>query len=144
MICTLSDILKYEHPAVVKRFQKEFPQKANEAEVIFQDLLRFFWLSEKHDQDRRNDVTNPDLKFVFIMDEEMKAIDQMWHIFLLYTKDYMDFCEKYFKQYIHHLPDIVPNMPQDPVAFEQNLERFLNYTFDHLGEGAVRRWFSEN
>lgn len=144
MICTLSDILKYEHPAVVKRFQKEFPQKASEAEVIFQDLMRFFWLSEKHHQDRMKDITNSDLKFVFIMDEEMKAIDQMWHVFLLYTKDYMDFCERYFKQYIHHLPDIVPNMEQNPEAFELNLERFLNYTFDNLGEGAVRRWFSEN
>ncbi|MGE3611766.1 MAG: hypothetical protein AB7I27_19410 [Bacteriovoracaceae bacterium] len=68
----------------------------------------------------------------------------MWHIFLLYTKDYMEFCDKYFKQYIHHLPDIVPNMPQDPEAFEQNLSRFLNYCFDHLGEDVVKRWFNEN
>ena len=117
---------------------------AGQASMIFKDLLSFFWLSEKHHQDQLRDAKKPELDFVFIMDEEMKAIDQMWHVFLLYTKDYTDFCEIYFKQYIHHLPDIVPNMPQDPAAFELNLEKFLNYTFDNLGEGAVKRWFSEN
>jgi hypothetical protein len=77
------------------------------------------------------------------MDEEMKAIDQMWHVFLLYTKDYMDFCNEYFGEYIHHLPDIVPGLPQDENAFETNLSRFLNYNYDLLGEEVIRRWFSE-
>jgi hypothetical protein len=28
----------------------------------------------------------------------------MWHCFILFTKDYADFCQKYFGYYIHHLP----------------------------------------
>lgn len=143
MLSSLNDILGFEHPAVVNRFRKEFPERAQDADIIFKDLLRFFWASEKHEVERRNNPQNENLDFVYIMDEEMKPIDQMWHIFLLYTKDYMDFCERYFKQYIHHVPDIVPGMPQDPKAFEKNLERFLNYSYDILGEETVKRWFSE-
>lgn len=143
MTTSLNEILAYEHPAVVNRFKKEYPQLANEAEMIFQDLLRFFWASEKHHQEQVDRPEDEDLKFTFIMDEAMKPIDQIWHIFLLYTKDYMDFCERYFKQYIHHLPDIVPDMPQDELAFEQNLRRFLSFCYDHLGEGTVIRWFRE-
>ena len=35
----------------------------------------------------------------------MKEIDDMWHTFLLFTKDYADFCEKYIGKYFHHSPN---------------------------------------
>lgn len=144
MICSREEIIKFTHPGVIARFKKEYPERASEAGIIFEDLLNFFWASNKHDLDQRLAPDNKELKFIFIMDEDMKIIDQMWHIFLLYTKDYMDFCEKYFKQYIHHLPDIVPNMPQSTEEFEINLERFLSYCYDNLDENTVRRWFAES
>lgn len=144
MQTSLNQLLSYEHPAVINRFQREFPQNAHQAEIIFKDLLRFFWATEKHEMDRHQNPLHEGFDFLFIMDEEMKAIDQMWHVFLLYTQDYADFCSKYFNQYIHHLPDIVPNLSQDEEEFEKNLNRFLNYCYDTLGEETVRRWFSEN
>lgn len=136
----LKEILEYQHPAVVRRFKKEYPNRAEEAETIFSDLLRFFWASKKHELDRGKEAS---LDFVFIMDEDMKAIDQMWHVFLLYTQDYMDFCERYFGEYLHHLPDIVPTL--NPASFdpEENLARFLDYNYELLGEPVIRRWFSE-
>jgi hypothetical protein len=143
MKTTLNEILTYEHPAVVNRFKKEHPEFQDRAETIFKDLIRFFWASELHEKLKSSQPDNKDLDFVFIMDEEMRRIDQIWHIFLLYTKDYEDFCQKYFGQFIHHLPDIVPNMPQDPIAFEDNLSKFLHFTYENLGEGTVRRWFNE-
>jgi hypothetical protein len=139
----LHEITAYKHPAVVARFQKEHPARAADAEEIFTDLMRFFWASQKHHRDRQANPKNPAFDFMFIMDEEMKGIDLMWHVFLLYTKDYMEFCSRYFGEYIHHLPDIVPNLPQDPEAFEANLKKFLSYTYDNLGESVLRRWFRE-
>lgn len=143
MNCTIEEILNYENPAVVKRFSRDFPEYKENADGIFRDLLRFFWASEKHHQDFKKNPKNKDLDFVYIMDEQMKPIDQLWHVFLLYTKDYMDFCNKYFNQYIHHLPDIVPGMPQNNEAFELNLNKFLNYNYDLLGEAVIKRWFGE-
>lgn len=142
---SLNEVLQYENPAVVARFKKEFPAKTAVAEVIFKDLLRFFWASKQHEMAK---AKNPDpaLKFIFIMDEEMKEIDQIWHVFLLYTRDYMDFCQKYFGEYLHHQPDIVPLLEKGAVDtttnFEVNLEKFLNYNLDVLGEDVIKRWFA--
>lgn len=142
MLCTLNEILEYKNPAVVQRFQKECPEKADQAEDIFQDLLRFFWGTKKHLQDRQQHAT-PELDFVYIMEEEMRSIDHMWHIFLLYTRDYMAFCDRYFGEYLHHQPDLVPLFEAKGISFEQNLERFLNYNYDLLGENVIRRWFAQ-
>lgn len=141
MLATLDEVLSYKHPAVVRRFQKDHPQKADQAEELFEDLMRFFWSSKKHALDRQAQPKNDALNFVYIMDEEMRDIDQMWHVFLLYTKDYMDFCHKYFGEYLHHLPDIVPTFEKGSFDFETNLVKFLDYVYDNLGEDVLKRWF---
>jgi hypothetical protein len=33
-----------------------------------------------------------------------KVLDQLWHVFLLYTRDYMDFCDILGGGFIHHVP----------------------------------------
>jgi hypothetical protein len=66
----------------------------------------------------------------------------MWHEFILFTKDYSDFCEKYFGEYMHHLPNIFDNMPRPRDAVEADVEKLLLYIYDHLGENTVRVWFS--
>ena len=30
------------------------------------------------------------------------VVDKAWHLFIIHTKLYMDFCNKYFGKYIHH------------------------------------------
>ena len=142
MKTTLEEILAYRHPRVEERFCRFFKKTPEEAEQTFADLMRFFWASEKHEQDKTS-LKQDNLDFVFIMDEAMKPIDDIWHIFLLYTKDYMEFCDKYFGEYIHHLPDIVPGMDHTPEQFEENLTRFINYNYDLLGHETIERWFGE-
>jgi hypothetical protein len=142
MHSSLSEVLKYQHPAVVRRFQKDHPEKAGQAEQLFSDLLRFFWASKNHQILRARAPEKAELNFVFIMDEEMRDIDQMWHVFLLYTQDYMEFCDRYFAEYLHHKPDVVPNFEKGAFDFETNLEKFLAYTYDTLGPEVVERWFS--
>ena len=136
-----NEVLNYTHPAVIRRFAKEFPDMADKSEVIFSDLMKFFWAGRRH-EDLKKEGMAPELDFIYIMDEEMKPIDQMWHIFLLYTNDYMDFCHKYFGEYLHHLPDIVDRMEADGKNFDGNLEKFLSFSYDHLGEEVIRRWYS--
>ncbi|MEK6553944.1 MAG: hypothetical protein AABZ31_01790 [Bdellovibrionota bacterium] len=141
MQTTLNELLAFRHDGVINRYKRDFPADAARAEDLFTDLMTFFWASKKHELER---LSNPDIEnldFTFIMDEEMLEIDKMWHIFLLYTKDYMDFCEKYFGEFLHHLPDVVPNRKITPFDVEMNLQKFLSYVFDNLGEDFVRRWF---
>jgi hypothetical protein len=144
MLKSLEEISSYSHPAVVRRFQKEHPDHAEQAEQLFKDLLIFFWASKKHSLDRKKNPDDDALNFIFIMDAEMRYIDQMWHIFLLYTKDYMEFCANNFDEYLHHLPDVVPTFKKGSFEFNSNLEKFLSYIFDNLGEEVVRRWFAQS
>lgn len=141
---TLEELLSYEHPAVVRRFKKDHPAKADKAEELFRDLLRFFWTSKKHQLERQTNPEKKELDFVFIMDEEMRDIDQIWHVFLLYTQDYMEFCEKYFGEYLHHKPDVVPNFEKGRFDFDSNLIKFLDYVYDNLGQKVVERWFAHS
>lgn len=142
MNCSLSEILEYKNQPVVNRFKKEYPEKANRAEDIFSDLLRFFWGTKKHASDRIRNPNNIGLEFFFIMDNDMKEIDQMWHLFLLYTREYADFCQRYFGEFLHHQPDLVPLFEKQGFEFYTNLERFLKYTYEIFGEEVIRRWFA--
>lgn len=142
MLCSLDKILTYKNPAVVKRFQKDFPEKAARAEDLFGDLMRFFWGTKNQTLERLNAPMDPRLDFVYIMDDEMREIDQMWHIFLLYTRDYMDFCQDHFGEYLHHQPDLVPIFEKAGFKFETNLEKFLDYNYELFGADVIRRWFS--
>jgi hypothetical protein len=141
---SLQEMLSYHHPQVIRRFKKELPDHAHLAEEVFQDLMRFFWASRKHEMEKAQHPQKEELDFIYIMDEEMRLIDQMWHIFLLYTQDYMDFCLKFFGEYLHHLPDIVDEMKEseEVMSFEANLEKFLSFTYDQLGEETIRRWYA--
>lgn len=141
-LCKLSEILDYKNPGVIRRFQKENPQKSDRAEQIFEDLKLFFWGTRRHLLDKNQAPHDEALNFFFIMDDDMREIDQMWHIFLLYTRDYMEFCQKHFGEYLHHQPDLVPVFETRGFEFETNLEKFLNYNVDLFGEDVLRRWFS--
>jgi hypothetical protein len=34
-----------------------------------------------------------------------KQIDEIWHAHILYTQDYLKFCDKVFGHYLDHLPN---------------------------------------
>ena len=142
MKASLEEMRQYRHPQVIRRFVRDYPEMADSAEIIFEDLMLFFWASKNHEEEKKMNPHRADLDFIYIMDEEMKGIDLMWHIFLLYTKDYAEFCEKYFGQFLHHLPEIVDPDETENQKFNLNLERFLNYSYDLLGEEVIRRWYA--
>lgn len=41
-----------------------------------------------------------------------KQVDQGWHAFILYTREYTEFCERLAGGYIHHTPDDGPTGPR--------------------------------
>ncbi|WP_449061229.1 glycine-rich domain-containing protein [Planomonospora algeriensis] len=47
-----------------------------------------------------------------------KAVDPGWHIFLEYSQEYADFCERIAGRFLHHVPDDAPGARpvSDPAA----------------------------
>lgn len=89
-----------------------------------------------------SDPNNDQLPARCVMMRSMQEIDEMWHEFILFTQDYMDFCQQYFGEYLHHLPNLPVTMPLTPEQTEQEVDKLLSYVYDHLGEETVRVWFA--
>jgi hypothetical protein len=134
----LDMVLGYQNPAVLNLYRQNYPHNKLSAEEAWQEMLKYLWLSQKHAADRQENVAN--LPSRCIMLQSMLEIDQMWHEFILFTKDYQDFCWQYFGAFIHHLPNLFDTMPISPEQAETDLVRLLPYIYDQLGEQTLRTW----
>jgi len=142
MLPPLNELLTYSNPHLLARYKKEFPDNSLSAEQALTELLKYFWLCEKHRQDREANPTDEELNFHCAIHAEMHEIDDMWHTFLLFTKDYTDFGHKYFGKFLHHVPEVSEEKPSD-AEYETDLSRYLSYAYDQLGEETIRTWFKE-
>src|SRR6187200_2054423 len=106
MLPDLNQLLKYKNPLVIRRFKRNFPKHEDKAETLFIDMLKYLWLSNKHDQDKKANPNDNTLNFSTVMHREMRLIDEMWHTFILLTVDYAEFCQLYFGEFQHHVPEV--------------------------------------
>lgn len=144
MLPSLAHLLSYKNPNVVTRFKREFPHYQESAEQLFENMLKYLWICKKHSLDRKANPQDEALDFVIVMHLEMQMMDDMWHNFILHTRDYAEFCQNYFGEFVHHVPSIVEQQPEVFKDFEIEMTRYLSYVYDHLGEKTVRSWFSEH
>ncbi len=91
-----------------------------------------------------NHPEDPALNFIPVMHEEMRTIDNMWHEFILITRDYHDFCHHYFGRFLHHEPNMKDTLAYSEIQFVESLGLFLNYVYDVLGEEVIKNWFKEH
>jgi len=79
--------LNYQNKSIVERLATEGGMSFEEAETLFRDTLKFLSL------------TGSGVKL-----SPTEKIDLGWHNFILHTKEYTNFCEDCFGQFIHHEP----------------------------------------
>ncbi|MEL7020620.1 MAG: hypothetical protein AAGK47_03355 [Bacteroidota bacterium] len=144
MPVSLDEVLTYKTtPSVVDRFLHSFPMPREEAELIFQDCLRYLWLLAKKDEER---LTNPDAADV-VVTKGMRIVDEMWHSFILYTEYYVSFCEKYLGEFKHH-PPILHKWYRNKEEFgevksnEIAISETIECVYEELGQDVAVRWFS--
>jgi hypothetical protein len=141
MTIKLSEILQYKNSHVIQRYEKDYDTNKLDAEMALQEVLKYLWISEKHERDRKKDPDNMELHFDCAVHFEMKEIDDMWHTFILFTREYAEFCQCYFGRFMHHAPNVAQEKPT-PEKFSQEFERYLSYVYDHLGEETLQIWFA--
>jgi hypothetical protein len=146
----LEEVLAFRHPDVVARFLKSWNVSQAEAEEIFEDLLRWLWVSALS---MKEDVPGEKPLPLAIL-SSMTLVDEMWHAFILYTKDYTKFCVDHFGFYLHHGPTTstqkaaaLAEAQANPEAFEAQLvadfEAQFSYIYDKLGPETLSKWYSE-
>ena len=80
-------------PGLFERVQKRHPQLTRKDMALIGNGLRQFFLA--HLQSGRRYVAMPS-----------EAADQLWHEFILYTREYDRFCQQAFGQKLHHTPAV--------------------------------------
>ncbi|MFY7786706.1 MAG: glycine-rich domain-containing protein [Thermoflexibacteraceae bacterium] len=140
-VCTLDEVLQYQNENVTYRFMKAFAVSEEEAEDIFTETKKWLWLCSQSLQDGVR----------LVVTDDIGVIDEMWHNFILFTKDYDYFCQHYFGEYIHHVPESKANQEataekneeENNAAMRNILEQMFGYIYDKLGEETLVKWYEE-
>ncbi|MBL7716663.1 MAG: hypothetical protein JNL01_14460 [Bdellovibrionales bacterium] len=115
---------------VISVFLREFDLPRAEAELIFDDLLK--WLEI---------CRHPSRPAIFPC---MYGIDQMWHSFILCTRAYAEFCADRFGDFVHHEPAVKEAPLLDHPSAVQNHEQLMatiQRVVDCWGPAVATRWF---
>ena len=139
----LNKLMNYQNEKIFSRYYLDYPYTELQAEEALKELMKFIWLSIKHRSEKMLRPNNNLLNFSCTIHSEMSDIDNMWHTFLLFTKDYHEFCNAYLDGvFFHHEPIIsVDGMVLDE-NYEQELTLYLSYIYDNLGEDTLIKWFN--
>ncbi len=135
----LDEVLAYRHNETILRFMDNFDITFEEGESIFREMKLLLALMAKY----------PD-EYIFTH-EPLWIIDEMWHTFLMYSKDYEDFCLRYFGRMIYHAPvkravkmDIIEKLKTDKEKTEDLLrptvKNFYTLIHDYLGPETLIKW----
>lgn len=145
----IENVLAYKNNMVVHKFLESYNMPFEDAEDIFMETKKWLWLCGKAIHQRKNGLDCPPL----LITQELFIIDEMWHTFILFTREYSSFCKKYFTHYIHHSPTTKlekeefayrkKNAPQE-LAKEIIKKRELqyNYIYENLGRETLIKWYS--
>lgn len=83
-----AQVVNYENEELVERFKDKLGLDDERARILFKDIMLFLYLCST-----RPGSCSP-----------TAPIDAAWHEFILYTKEYEEFCQVMFGRFIHHVP----------------------------------------
>lgn len=130
---SLDEVLAYRHPGVIRRYCKEYNAQQQEAEEVFRETLKWLYLCNQAADGLGCAIT-----------PELEKVDWMWHTFLLFTRDYAEFCERYFGTFIDHLPaEDEEAEAEDEEALRSRLTRQFGLVYDVLGEETLTAWYDQ-
>jgi len=83
-----SEVLAYQNDRLLRRYSSDYGASMQEARRCFDALKEFLIVC----------AVKPGYKVT------SDPVDRMWHTFLLFTKDYKQFCEENLGMFINHEP----------------------------------------
>lgn len=99
-------------PKVAKKLKEKYPKASkSDIEVAFCGALSYFILCKKY---RGHNIPMPSV-----------VVDEVWHEFILHTRDYEAFCEKYLGFFLHHVPNDDENPVDEKIGKEQILSLWI-------------------
>jgi len=125
-------ILAFSAPYLIEKLIKErVVATAEEGLALFAEVRKYLLLS-------RLDRSTPWGMY-------SARVDAVWHHFVLFTQQYMDFCQTHFGEFMHHRPSNAPrgdgdgNGAPEPSTFEEFRTRYETV----FGERLPDAWLDE-
>ncbi|MBY4675810.1 glycine-rich domain-containing protein [Marinobacterium arenosum] len=88
------------HPAIRQRVQQRYPHlNDGQLEMVMEGLRDYFHLCNQAD---RKMVSMPS-----------QVVDEAWHSFILFTREYRRFCQAALGRFLHHTPVEAMHSPTD-------------------------------
>ncbi|MDB5259275.1 MAG: hypothetical protein JWO73_483 [Candidatus Taylorbacteria bacterium] len=84
------EVMAYRFPPLVERLQEELKLSKREANRLFKDMLMFLYICGTN-TGKHGYSPSP-------------MIDEAWHTFIIFTREYAKFCNEHFGYFIHHNP----------------------------------------
>ena len=145
----LDEVLAYKNDEVVHRFARDYKITLAESEEIFLETKRWLWLCASE----MAAAPNSPVKRIPLL-SEARVIDLMWHMFVIFTRDYTNFCHASFGFYLHHQPRLrgeseawekrVAEDPQAALAEHRaRLREAYELIYDRLGHATLKKWCEE-
>lgn len=127
---------------IIEGFMDRYNVDADEAREIFEETKKWLWLASKATEDGGS----------LFIDRSLLILDEMWHTFILHTKQYYNFCLSNFKKIIHHKPTparekvlMEARLAANPEAVQSEQEAMLkrqySFIYDHLGPETLLKWY---
>ena len=93
---TAFDALAHEAPYLIEKLVKNrVVDSAEEGRALFLEVKRYLVL---------NQIDRTRIWKMYSL-----RVDEAWHQFILYTAEYLTFCQRYFGRYVHHRPSNAPD-----------------------------------
>lgn len=123
-------VLDYRAPFLIDKLLKEqIVDSADEGETLFAEVKKFLIL----------DLVDPAKRWTI----QSYRVDEVWHQFVLFTKEYGEFCNTYFGKYLHHAPGNSPKSPNEDSVQATSLEEFRVCYERTFGEPLAPVWRDE-
>ena len=127
LAATYEPVLRFEAPYLIEKLVKDrIVDTAEEGEALFAEAKKFLILS----------YTDSDVSWNMYS----TRVDEAWHQFVLFTSQYVDFCQRYFGEYLHHNPSNAPEAPGRPELKPSTFEGFRARYESFFGEPLPDVW----
>lgn len=125
--------LSFEAPYLIEKLLKEhIVDSAEEGQALFREVKRFIIMVRADD--------------TVLWDMHSLRIDEVWHQFVLFTAEYIEFSLRYFGVYIQHSPSNAPEPvgedagpPRRTATFAEFEQRYAEL----FGEPLPGLWYDE-
>ena len=119
--------LEYEAPFLIEKLLKDrVVDTADEAHALFTEVKRYLVLNHV---DRTKTWKMYSLR-----------VDEAWHQFVLFTVEYVGFCDRYFGHYVHHAPSNAPDPGFGARAPAATFAEFGDRYREMFGEDPAPVW----